>query len=343
MPVKQIVMDGRTVNVDANRYAAFDGLRGQIQQAFAADAGFSTRDAGETLAFMVSQLAYTESEAFAKLYTPMQFRELVPVESAGGWADTIRYELVDYAGQGKRINGAGHDLPMADIQFGEKTFPIVTGGVAYGYTYEEMQKSAFFRTPLPTGKLAAAMIATERHLNNVALFGESSSGLTGLYNNANVPQGSAPVGTWSGATADNILKDINTCIQNVWNNTAFNDTPTDILIAPAAMSIIVSTPRSANSDTTILEYIKKNNIAKAERGIDINFRSGYGLNTAGSGGTKRMMAYVKNPNRVKMHIPVELQFLAPQFVNLYTKVPGTYRYSGVEFRYPKSAYYMDGL
>jgi hypothetical protein len=346
MPAKKIVLDGREVVVDSNRYMAFDGLRGQIQAAFGADPQMSrmmTADAGEVLAFMVSQLAYTEAQAYEKLYQPMQFRDLVPVESTGGWADTIRYELVDYAGQGKRISGAGHDLPMAEVQFGEKTFPVVTGGVAYGYTFEELQKSAFFRTPLPTAKLSAAMLAAERHLNYVALYGEAASNLTGLYNNANVPQANAPTGNWAAATADQILADINAGILAVWTNTAYNDTVTDIVLPPAAMSKIVSTPRSANSDTTILEFIKKNNIAKAEKGVDINFRTGFGLNTAGSGSTKRALFYVRRTDRVKMHIPVELQFLSPQMVNLYVKVPGTYRYSGVEFRYPKSAYYMDNL
>ena len=60
----------------------------------------------------------------------------------------------------------------------------------------------------------------------------------------------------------------------------------------------------------------------------------------------RVRAYifdVRKESRVKMHIPVELQFLAPQYVGLEVEIPGTYRYSGVEWRYPKSALYQDGL
>lgn len=342
MPAKQIVLDGRNVVVDANRYAAFDAARSQLSEVLFGQ-GRMVGDSAEVLAFMVSQLAYTESEAFAKLYVPMQFRDFVPVESAGGWADQIRYELVDYAGQGKRISGAGNDIPRVDVQYGEKLFPVVSGAIGYHYTYEEMQKAAFFRTPLQTSRLQAAMEGAERHLNQVALYGESQSNLTGLFNNGNVPQASAVTGNWSSATPDQILKDINTLILTIWQNTAYNDTPTDILLPAASMSVISSTPRSANSDTTILQYIKANNIAKQERGADINFRTAFGLNTAGSGGTKRMMGYVRNTSRVKMHVTQELQFLAPQFRNLEVFIPGVYRYSGVEFRYPKSAMYVDGL
>jgi len=56
-----------------------------------------------------------------------------------------------------------------------------------------------------------------------------------------------------------------------------------------------------------------------------------------------MMAYVKSDTRLVMHVPLALRFLAPQLVGLSVQVPGEYKYSGVEFRYPKSAYYMDGI
>ena len=333
--------DGRVVAVDAARFAAFDALRPQLERAFAADGRLMARDAGEALAFLISQLAYTEAQAYAKLYTPMQFREFIPVSGEGGWKDEIRYELLDFAGQGKRISGAGRDLPRVDVQFGAKSFPVVPGGIAYGYLQEELMKSAYFRTPLPSARLEAAMLGAERHLNDVALNGEQN--LTGFFNNANVPQGNAPTGTWGSATPDNILKDINTGISTVWSNTAYNDHVTDIAMAPSAYAYIASTPRSSTSDTTILKYLLENNIAKLERGIDLRIRPCYGLNTAGSGGTRRAIYYVRKESRLKMHIPVELQFLAPQYVGLEVEIPGTYRYSGVEWRYPKSALYQDDI
>ena len=179
-------------------------------------------------------------------------------------------------------------------------------------------------------------------MNDVGLYGETG-GLTGLYNNASVPQGNAPTGTWGGATPANILKDINALIQNVWTNTAYNDQITHIVMAPGALAYIAATPRSDNSDKTILQYVKENNIAKTEKGVDIVFQAGYGLDTAGSGATRRMMGYVKSEQRLVMHIPLPLRFLAPQMTAYLVEVPGEYKYSGVEFRYPKSAYYMDAI
>jgi hypothetical protein len=56
-----------------------------------------------------------------------------------------------------------------------------------------------------------------------------------------------------------------------------------------------------------------------------------------------MMGYVKSDQRLVAHIPLPLRFLAPQLVGLSVDVPGEYKYSGVEFRYPGSAYYSDGI
>lgn len=348
MGIRKITLgDGRTVEVDDSRFQAFDSLRThpEASRLLIGD-GLTGRDAQEALAFMVSQLAYTESSVFERQYQPMQYEQLIPITSeAGEWADSIRYEIYDYAGRGKRSSGKGRDINLVDVAYADKTFAVVNGNIGYDYTTEELRRTAFLRRPISERKLAAAIDGYRRHLNDVGLYGASADGLTGLFNNANVPQGNAPVGAWMTGpkTPAQILSDINTLIQNVWTNTAYNDMPTDIVIAPTVYAYIAATPRSDNSDKTILQYVKENNIAKVERNIDINFTAGYGLDTAGAGGTKRMLAYVKSDQRLVMHTPLPLRFLAPQLLGLTIQVPGEYKYSGVEWRYPKSAYYMDGL
>ena len=78
-------------------------------------------------------------------------------------------------------------------------------------------------------------------------------------------------------------------------------------------------------------------------GDNVSVVPGFGLETAGTGNTTRAVFYVKSPDRLVMHIPQPLRFLAPQAVNLSIKVPGTYRYAGLEVRYLKSMYYMEGM
>lgn len=350
MPIKKIQLgDGRMVAVDDARFNAFDALRANpaVASLIVGDGSMiRARDAQEALAFIVSQLAYTESQVFERQYTPMQYEQLLPISyEAGEYADSIRYEIYDYAGRGKRSTGKGRDINLVDVAYADKSFPVANGNIGYDYSTEELRRTAFLRRPISERKLNAAVDGYRRHMNDVGLFGETASGFTGLFNNASVPQGNAPVGAWQTGpkTPAQILSDINAMIMNVWANTAYNDQVTDIVMSPGAYAYISSTPRSDNSDKTILQYVKENNVAKVERGLDIRFNPGFGLDTAGSGGTRRMMGYVKSDTRLVMHIPLPLRFLAPQLIGLSVQVPGEYKYSGVEFRYPKSAYYSDGI
>jgi hypothetical protein len=338
--------DGRTVEVDDIRYHAFDSLRA-AQPVILGQTG---RDADEAMAFIVSQLAYTESQVFERQYTPMQYEQLLAgciTNEAGEWADSIRYEMYDYAGRGKRSSGKGHDINLVDVKYGEKTFPVVSGNIGYDYTTEELRRTAFLRRAIPERKLTAAIDGFRRHMNDVALIGETVSGFTGLFNNANVPHGNAPNGAWRTTNASapqKIRADVNTLIRTIWTATAYNDMPTCICISPEEYGFISETPISDTFPTeTILQWLKKNNLAKTERNIDIDFVPGYGLDTAGAGGTTRMVGFVRDNLHVVMHIPLPLRFLAPQLIGLTVQVPGEYKYSGVEFRRPKAAYYMDGI
>jgi len=331
------------------RVAVFDSYKPELARLIgdgAGGTGIGTNDSGEAMAFLVSQLAHTESQIFERMRQPMQYAQFIPVShEAGEYADSIRYELYDMAGRGKRTSGKGKSINLVDVAYADKSFPVMNGDIGYDYSQEELRRSAFLRRPLNERRMAAAVEGYERHMNDVGLFGEASGGITGLFNNAFIPVANAPTGLWTGGvtTVDEILADINAGIFNVWSNTAYNDTVTDIILPPSCLNKIATTARSSTSDTTILKYIKDNNIAKQQKNIDINFVAGFGLETAGAGATKRALFYVKNPQRLVMHIPLPLRFLAPQFNGLAVEVPGEYKYSGVEVRYPKSAYYMDNL
>lgn len=306
--------------------------------------GSYATDAQHGFSFFVSQLAYTEAQTFARQYEPRQYQMLVPVSSeAGEWAENVRYETSDSVGKGKRISGAGDDIPYVDVALGEKTLGIAPAGIGYQYNQQEIIQSAFFKRPLSSTRMVAAVGAFHNHMNEVALFGESE--FQGLFKHSQIAKGNRPSGkNWlTTATPDEILGDLNAGMLQVFNSSSKNDMVNQIVLPSDHYAKIATTPRSANSDTTILEYFLANNLRRAQRGDNVTVSPGFGLETAGTGNTTRAVFYVKSPDRLVMHIPQALRFLAPQQKNLAIKVPGTYRYAGVELRYQKSAYYMEAM
>jgi hypothetical protein len=304
--------------------------------------GTWAKDATQGLSFFISQLAHTEAQVFQRQYVPMQYKALVPISSeAGEYAESVRYETYDSAGMGRRASSRPDDINTVDVTNSDKSFDIAPGDIGYHYTQQEILQSAYLKRPLQTARMIAAVDGFERHINQVALFGERD--FKGLFNLAGVPTGNAPsVTPWATSTPDKILADLNAGLITVMNSSSKNDIPDTILMPLNQFSVINSVARSANSDTTILQFFLENNLAKS-MGRKLEVKPAYGLETAGTGNTPRMMFYINNSDRIVMHLPMSLRFLAPQLRGQSVYVPGMYRYSGVECRYIKSAYYMEGI
>lgn len=341
------VMDAATIKAANDAYVetrtpelrAFDQV---FMQAMGSAPEIRVGDAQEGFSFMVSQLAYTEAGIYSRQYTPMQYEKLVPITSeAGEWAETVRYQTYDSVARGRRASSKPDDINLVDVSVSEATMGIQPGDIGYHYTAQELAQSAYLRRPLPQARMEAAMDGYRRHMNNVALFGESE--LQGLFKHSSISKMNAANGSWLTATPDHILSDLDSGLLAVFNASANNDIPDTILLPVDRYAHISATPRSPNSDMTILEYFLKNNLYTSYTGNVLTVLPGFGLDTAGTGNSARAVYYCNRLDRLAMHIPVALRFLAPQLRGRGVFVPGDYRYSGVEVRYKNSQIYLEGI
>ena len=120
----------------------------------------------------------------------------------------------------------------------------------------------------------------------------------------------------------------------------------DTLLLPYSVLLDLSTRRiDAVNQTTILEWIERNNIYTRTTGQPLTIRGVFGyLDTAGASSTKRMVAYRRSPEVLKMHMPMPFRFLQPwQTGPIKFDVPGIFRLGGVDIRRPKSVRYLDGI
>jgi hypothetical protein len=150
---------------------------------------------------------------------------------------------------------------------------------------------------------------------------------------------------WVNKTPDQILFDVNNLLSGIWITTQTIEMADTLLMPLAAYTYITTTRLSNLSDMTILEWMNKANAFTSETGRPLTIRGIRGLDTAGSGGTGRLVAYWRDPGVVKMHLPMPFRFLPEPFRTrpLYWEIPGIFRFGGVDIRRPSAFRYLDGI
>lgn len=304
-----------------------------------------TNDADAGLGFVESQLTHVEAKVYEKKYGHIVYDQIVPISNeAGEGATSVTYYSIDGATMGKFIGSNAIDVPLSDISTEQHLIPVELGAVGYSYSDEELRQASMLNRPLTQLKADLTMRGYEEHAQSVCFNGDTSKNLEGFLNNSNVPTttvvnpGSGTA--WTTKTPAQILFDVNTFFSTITEITKQVESATDLLLPTKQYNYIATTPRSDNSDMTILAYIVANSpfLASAD-----NVKSITQLAGAGAGATDRMMAYTKDSDKVIFHIPMPFRIEQPVRKTLGFEIPAVYKLSGVEFRYPLSASYADGI
>jgi len=297
--------------------------------------------------FFQRQLEHIKARSYDVKYAELKARSLFPVSNEGGAGITsITYRTYDQAGSAKIINAYADDLPRADVAGKETTIPVRSVGISYGYNLDEIQASQLTGMSLDQRRANAARRSNEQVVNDVAFFGDAESNLPGLFSNPNIPTGAVVnpgSGTeWVNKTPDQILFDVNDLFADIFETTNMVEQGNTLLMPPAQWSYIMSTPRSSNSDTTIAQYLANNSpyLNSIEDMIPVNECSAANNPELS---TDAMVAYDRNPDKLQLEIPVELEMLPIQQKNLEFVVPGRSRLAGLNIYYPMSLAIATGI
>lgn len=303
------------------------------------------------LGFLQSQTAHIEREINKVMYPDIQYPGLIPVDtSAPEWATTVTYYSMDKTGAAKWISGLGQDIPNAEVNSEQFNTPVYMAAIGYGWSIQEIGQAQMAGIALGTEKASAARRAYEEFVDNIALNGDATKNFLGLVNNtaitpANVPaDGTGSSRLFTAKTADQVLRDLNEPLTDMFTVSKQVEIADTLLLPATTYGYLASTPRSSTSDTTIMEYFRQNNIYTAMTGQQLTIRILRGLETAGASATKRTIAYRRNPEVLKLHIPMPHRFLAPVTTNnIYFEVPGIFRLGGLDIRRPGAVRYRDGF
>lgn len=248
---------------------------------------------------------------------------------------------------------AGRDtttIPRAQLDISKVVTPLTPWSMEVAYTVMELESARLTGRPIDIQMLAALNRKHQMDADMVAYVGSTDVGSTGLLNSANVTNtntvaaGVSGSTTWVNKTPDEIRADVNELLISVWAASGYTSPPTKLAIAPVPFGYISTTVASSAANTTILEFLKKNNILTAEKGIALDIVSVKWLDHAllPSASTDRMVAYSQRPEFVRFPM-VPLQAVAPQYQGIYVKVPYYGLLGAVETVYPETIGYRDGI
>jgi hypothetical protein len=298
---------------------------------------FRMDDAG---LFLDRQLEHIRPQIFEVEYADIKYPTILPVTSeAGPGAQTFTYRVMDSTGDFKLISDAADDLPRADVSQVEKSINIRSFGGSFGYTVQELRAAQMANVALEQRRAAAVRRAYEEKVEQIALFGESSVGLAGFFNNATVDVVAADKwftgATATGTTAQDMLELLNYGVTAIINGSNMKEQPDTILMAWEDYNKISTTRNSDSSDVTVLEYfLRTNPFIRNVEPINQLDADKSELNK------NRMVFYKRDPQKVQLHIPQPLELFPPQQRGLEFIVPAHARVGGVALYYPKSVLYL---
>jgi len=302
--------------------------------------------------FLISQQSIIEPTVYAMKYQEIQYPGLIPVDtSAPEWISSVTYFSMDGVGQAQWFSGKAHDMPNVDLSREKFETGVHMAGIGYGYDLEELGKAQLLGMNLTADKATLARRISEEKIEAVAFSGDTTKGLTGLVN-ASTPtatqapaDGASSARTFASKTPDQVLRDINGELSGGFTGT-LGALIADTILLPYSVLLDLSTRRiDAVNQTTILEWIERNNIYTRTTGGALTIRGIWGhLETVGTGGSKRMVVYKRSPDVLKMHIPMPFRFFpAWQTGPMRWDIPGVFRLGGVDIKQPKGIRYLDNI
>ncbi len=313
----------------------------KLDSIFAFNPGALSLDA-VTTAFFRRELEAIIPELFEFDYARINARNVFPIDrSAGTAAEVITFRQFTKTGLSKIITDYGSDLPIVNV-FGEEfTGNVRSIGIAGVWSIQEIRAAQMAGRPLDRQQSEAARETMLRQENGIAFNGDAAHGLVGLFTDPNIPTVTVAAGvggvTWALKTPAEILLDMNDCANSIVETTGDVEVPDTLILPTEQFHLIATTNAALGTDTTILRYFLNNN---PHIGTVMNVRE---LNGAGTAGADAMVAYNRNPSKLRMQVPLDIEQLAPQEKDLSIKVPYHMRVGGLTVFKPLSLNICEGI
>ena len=296
----------------------------------------------QRLQFMQSQAAHVESRVRMIRHGSIQYHGLVGISrEANPHADSILYYSYDGTAEMGDLANRANDYPLVNVQEDQHTVPIHWKGIAYDWSDREIGRAMLLGVPLQDRKVRVAFRRAEEEKEKVWLNGDTQKGWDSMLAHTGVPI-QAAVDEWEGATDHQIFEQLNTLIGGAWEATN-QSRMCDTLLLPVQKAITLGRPMGNDANRSIMRYFMENNILYTTTGREPMVRTVRQLKGAGAGGVDRAIAYPRDMEVLRLHIPQELTFIEPQREAARWVYYGHLVLAGLEIMEPNAMRYLDGI
>lgn len=232
--------------------------------------------------------------------------------------------------------------------------PLILWDMELKYSIPELESAIKVGRPIDQQKFEGLNLKHQMDIDTVVYVGDSTVGMTGLFNSTAVgattaaATGTGGSTTWATKTPTAILADVNTLLNNTWAASGYAVIPDRLLIPPAQYGQLLSQTVSNAGNLSILKFLEENNLA-AQRGGSLRIlpsKWAIGMGTGGTpqvlGTVDRALAYSKDPLRVRYPM-TPLQKTPIQYVGIYHVTTYYCRLGQIENVYPETMAFLDGV
>lgn len=269
-------------------------------------------------------LTTTLAKLHTTLYEPKYFvtyAEDIPVDVGGGFVDYVSYYSVDWAGiMNEFRNVVGNNanyIPRVNAGLNQKKVNVYTFEVAYDLRFIELEKMKKLTLQKSIQEIYSNAIVAgwDLFVQKVAYTGVD--GATGLFNSPTVlvetidnDAADAANSGFKGMTDAVVVSFFNGVFERYLLNSNMNiSILPDTFLVPTFVGSDLSSRFSALYTSTLRKFLIDHNLGvdESDGSVKVRIASRPALNTLGTGGHGRIVAYKKDKSFVRLDMPYPMQ------------------------------------
>lgn len=273
----------------------------------------------------------------------IDFREDVSMgDERSSYTNSSFGQVQGIAGSNKAwVGKEANTIAGVSLDIGKTIQPLELWAMQLSWTLPELASAQQLGRPVDEQKYMGMKLKHEMDCDEQVYVGDSVLSMPGMLNHTLLTNtGNALTGNWSGSTPAQILADVNSILQSVWDAAGWAGIPNKLLVSPTEWGILVSTLVSSAGNISILKFLMENNIVVTQAGqkLDIQptkwLRGTNNGNVLGVAATNSMFAYIQNPFRIRWpYVPMQRTPL--EWRTLWQMVTYYGRLGVVEMVYPE--------